>query len=160
MFLLQMNGIESEEELTALLASTKADVDRELSEVKETEAQLRKTNLLIHNTGQYLINKAVYKEYLNAQDRQTFRKEHESSILLYEAARKELRELSGGKKIPMLKQLKTEKAALVAKKNEQYESYSFARSKLRKLQTVEQNVRAILETGREQEIIKNQERGS
>lgn len=38
MSLLQMNGIESEEELTALLASTKADVDRELSEVKETEA--------------------------------------------------------------------------------------------------------------------------
>ena len=157
---LQENGIGSEEELTVLLASTKADVNRELSELKETEAQLRKTNLLIRNTGQYLANKAVYKEYLNAPDKQTFRREHESSILLYEAARKELRELSGGKKIPMLKQLKTEKAALVARKNAQYESYSFARSKLRELQTVEQNVRAILETGREQEIIKNQERGS
>ena len=60
----------------------------------------------------------------------------------------------------MLKQLKSEKGALVAKKNEQYENYSFAKSKLRELQTVEQNVRAILETGREQEIIKNQERGS
>lgn len=157
---LQENGIGSEEELTVLLASTKADVDCELSELKETEAQLRKTNLLIRNTGQYLANKAVYKEYLNAPDKQTFRREHESSILLYEAARKELRELSGGKKIPMLKQLKSKKAALVAKKNEQYESYSFAKSKLRELQTVEQNVRAILETGREQEIIKNQERGS
>ena len=147
---LQENGIGSEEELTALLASTKADVDRELSELKETEAQLCKTNLLIRNTGQYLANKVVYKEYLKAPDKQTFRREHESSILLYEAARKELRKLSGGKKIPMLKQLKQDKAALVAKKNEQYESYSFARSKLRELQTVEQNIRTILETGREQ----------
>ncbi|WP_407926088.1 hypothetical protein [Clostridium vitabionis] len=157
---LQDNGIGSEVELTALLASTKEDVSRERSALKETEAQLRKTNLLIRNTGQYLANKAVYREYLDAPDKQKFRREHESSILLYEAARKELRELSEGKKIPMLKQLKKDKDALAAKKNAQYESYSFARSKLRELQTVEQNVRSILETDKEQEIIQNQERKS
>lgn len=60
----------------------------------------------------------------------------------------------------MLKQLKKDKAALAAKKNAQYESYSFARSKLRELQTVEQNVRSILDTGREQEIAHKQERES
>ena len=157
---LQDNGIGSEEELSALLASTKEDVSRERSALKETEAQLRQTNLLIRNTGQYLANKAVYREYLDAPDKQTFRREHESSILLYEAARKELRELSGGAKISLLKQLKKEKAALSAKKNAQYENYSFARSKLRELQTVEQNVRSILDTGKEQEIIRNQERES
>ena len=157
---LQDNGIGSEEELTALLASTKEDVNRELTALRETEAQLRKTNLLIRNTGQYLANKAVYREYLYAPNKKNFRREHETSILLYEAARKELRELSGGKKIPMLKQLKKDKAALVVKKNAQYESYSFARSKLRELQTVEKNVRSILETGREQDINHKQERGS
>ena len=144
----------------AFLQENGIGFEGELSELKETEAQLRNTNLLIRNTDQYLANKAGYKEYLNVPDKQTFRREHESSILLYDDAQKELRELSGGKRIPMLKQFKSEKAALVTKKNEQYESCYFARSKMRELQTVEQNVRAILETGREQEIIKNQECGS
>lgn len=77
------------------------------------------------------------------------RQEHEPQILLYEAARKELRQLSNGKKIPSLKQLKERKASLTSRKNTCYEDYSFSKGKLRKLQTIETNVKSILEAGRE-----------
>jgi hypothetical protein len=55
-----------------------------------------------------------------------------------------LKEASGGEKIPTMKQLKAEKEQLTAKKNEQYESFSFSRAKHRELQTIDANVRSIL----------------
>ena len=141
---LQENGIGTEEELAALLSSTREDQQAKHDTLLATEHRLKTVNLLIRNTGQYLANKKVYGEYLKAKNKKQFRQEHESEILLYEAARKALNELSGGEKIPTLKQLRAEKEELIAKKNEQYEAYSFARAKYRELQTIQANVQSIL----------------
>ena len=101
---------------------------------------------MIRLTGQYYANKGIYGEFLKAKNKTAFRREHESEILLYEAARKQLKELSGGEKLPSMKMLKEEKSQLVQKKNALYEDYSLARAKYRELQTVDANVQAILET--------------
>ena len=127
-----------------LLSSTQTDQQSKHDALLATEKRLKTVNLLIRNTGQYLANKKVYGEYMKAKNKKQFRQEHESEILLYEAARKALNELSGGEKIPTLKQLRAEKEELTAKKNEQYESYSFARAKYRELQTIQANVQSIL----------------
>lgn len=63
--------------------------------------------------------------------------------MLYEAARKTLKELSGGEKLPSLKQLQAEKQELTARKNQQYEAFSFSRAKYRELQTVDSNIRSM-----------------
>lgn len=96
---LQENKIGTQENLSQLLDSTKQDMNQRLSDLKSVQDELRTTNLLIRNTGQYLASKSVYQEYLNAKNKKRFRQEHEPQILLYEAARKELRQLSNGEKI-------------------------------------------------------------
>jgi hypothetical protein len=154
---LEEQGIESMEELAALLESTSTDFEAQRSALQETEARLKTVNILIKNTGQYLANKAVYGQYLQAKNKKKFRAEHEPELLLYEAARKALREASGGEKIPTMKQLKAEKEQLTAKKNEQYESFSFSRAKHRELQTVDANVRSILGMRDEPQEKKEQE---
>ena len=141
---LQENGIGTREELDALLSATQADQQSKHDALLATEKRLKTVNLLIRYTGQYLANKKIYSEYIKAKNKKQFRQEHESEILLYEAARKALNEISGGEKIPTLKQLRAEKEELTAKKNEQYESYSFARAKYRELQTIQVNVQSIL----------------
>jgi hypothetical protein len=141
---LEEQGIESMEELASLLESTSTDFEAQRSALQETEARLKTVNILIKNTGQYLANKEVYGQYLQAKNKKKFRAEHEPELLLYEAARKALKEASGGEKIPTMKQLKAEKEQLTAKKNEQYESFSFSRAKHRELQTIDANVRSIL----------------
>ena len=65
---------------------------------------------------------------------------------MYETARKELKELSGGEKLPSLKMLREEKAKLIGKKNSLYEDYSTARAKYREIQTVVSNVDMLLGT--------------
>ena len=141
---LQENRLGTESELQSLLAGTKADLHEKLAELKATEKSLDDTNLLIRNGGQYLGNKGTYSAYLKAGNKQDFREAHSSSLALYEAARKQLRELTGEKSIPSLKELKVQKAALLQQKNEQYAAYSFTRSKLRELQTVAANVETML----------------
>ena len=83
-----------------------------------------------------------------AKNKKKFREEHETELLLYEVARKELKQLTNGEKVPSMKQLRSEKDALIKKKNQEYEDYSFSRAKLRELQTIHANVNSIL--GKEQ----------
>ncbi len=141
---LQENNLGTEADLQALLTDTRADLHEKHAALKATEKMLDDTNLLIRNVGQYLANKSTYSAYLKAVNKKDFREAHSSSLALYEAARKQLREITGEKTIPSLKDLKARKAALIQQKNEQYAAYSFARSKLRELQTVAANVETML----------------
>ena len=139
------HGIDSLEELDQISASTKADYSQKLTTLKETEADLRQTNRLIHATGQYLSTKAVHSEYLKAKNKKKFRVEHSSQLIIYDAALKELRENYGDEKFMTMKMLKEKKFSLTAKKNAQYEDFCFARSKYREIQNVASNVRAMLD---------------
>ena len=141
---LQENGIGTEEELSSVLASTIDDQQVKHDELLAVESRLKNVNRMIRLTGQYLANKSVYKEFLNAKNKSRFRSEHASEIQLYEAARKELKELSGGEKLPTMKMLREEKTDLTARKNALYEDYSTARAKYREIQTVSTNVETML----------------
>jgi len=154
---LQENGIGTQEELASLLSSTKDDQQAKHDELLSVESRLKAINQMIRLTGQYYANRGVYGEFLKANNKAKFRSAHESEILLYESARKQLKELSGGKKLPTLKMLREEKAELTQKKNTLYEDYSIARAKLREIQTVNANVEMILGS-RSQDIEQSKER--
>ena len=139
------HGIDSLEELNQICFSTKADYHQKLDTLKETEADLKQTNMLIHATGQYLSTKAVHSEYLKAKNKKKFREEHSSELAIYDAALKELREYYGDKKFMTMKMLKERKSTLTARKNAQYEDFCFARSKHRQIQNVARNVRSMLD---------------
>ena len=143
---LQENGIGTREDLAAVLSSTRDDQQTKHDELLKTEARLKEINQMIRLTGQYYANKAVYGQFLKAKNKAKFRSEHEAEILLYETARKELKKLSGGEKLPSLKMLREEKAQLIGKKNALYEDYSTARAKYREIQTVVSNEDMLLGT--------------
>ena len=151
---LKQNDIESITALDELLSSTSDDVNAKHTALKSTEAELTKVNLLIKNTGQYLANKEVYRQYLQSKNKKNFREEHRAELSLYEAARDYLKENAPDKttkdgkakfSTPSIKQLKEQKATLTSKKNLLYEEYSYARAKYRELQTVSQNVHDMLD---------------
>ena len=152
---LQENGIGTQEELASLLSCTKEDQQSRHDELFAVESRLKTVNQMIRLTGQYYANKDMYGEFLKAKNKSNFRQDHEAQILLYESARNQLKELSGGKKLPTLKMLREEKAELIQKKNALYEDYSIARAKYRELQTIDTNVKSILG---DQELTKEAEK--
>lgn len=141
---LLLNGI-SPDELQTLRTVSKAHVKETLSVIKETEAKLHNIDKIYQARLTILKNKDIYKQYLDSPNRQLFRENHITEIMLYEAARKELQELTGQKKFPSLNELKVERASLYKQKHAQYEDYSEARAHDRELANIEANINVILD---------------
>ena len=74
-----------------------------------------------------------------------FRRQHESQLILYEAAAKALKE-AGVTKLPNLYALKTEYKKLDAERERLSTQYSEAKQKLKEYGIVKQNVDSILRT--------------
>lgn len=141
---IQEHGYDTREELDKTFSDSKKHTNISRSELKTAEARLRSVNEQIHYTGQYLANKSVYTQFCSAGNKGKYRKEHSTEITLYETARKFLKEHSTDGKLPSLKQLKSEKAKLLKKKNEALETYHHCRDYQKELHTVCSNVDALL----------------
>ena len=84
-------------------------------------------------------------ELRNAKDKAAFRRQHESQLILYEAAAKALKE-AGITKLPNLYAIKTEYKKLDAERERLSAQYSEAKQKLKEYGIVKQNVDSILRT--------------
>ncbi len=90
-------------------------------------------------------------EYRRAADKARFRQEHESALILYEAAGRALRE-GGVTKLPDLAALKAEYARLSEEKERLYARYGEVKKELKEYGIIKQNVDGILRvTPRQQE---------
>ena len=81
--------------------------------------------------------------YRKAGYSKKFKAEHESDILLHQAAKNFFDGL-GLKKLPTVKSLQAEYAALLAEKKSAYADYKKARDEMRELLTVRANVDRIM----------------
>ena len=138
------HGFASIEELENALNEAKAKTSAARSKLKATESRLNDVNKQIRLTGQFYVNRDVYTKYRQSKKSEEFYEKHRAEITLYETARDNLREMSGGQKLPSMKSLKEEKDRLVTSKNAEYEAYQNARTEQRDLQTIYTNVRKML----------------
>lgn len=153
---IQEHQYDTEEELQNAYSEAQAQSADLRKALRSTEESLRKVNRQIHYTGQYLANKSIYKQFLQSQNKKQFRQKHQAEITLYESARKVLKELSGGEKLPSMKVLKAEKERLTTLKDNQYAAYHNLRKYEKELKTLQANLASIL--GKDQSRQKDQEK--
>ena len=137
--------IDSYEDLESRLAEISAANDAAASALKDAERRLGDMALLIKNISAYKQLRPVALELRNAKDKAAFRRQHESQLILYEAAAKALKE-AGITKLPNLYALKTEYKKLDAERERLSAQYSEAKQKLKEYGIVKQNVDSILRT--------------
>ena len=137
--------IDSYEGLESRLAEISAANDAAASALKDAERRLGDMALLIKNLSAYKQLRPVALELRNAKDKAAFRRQHESQLILYEAAAKALKE-AGVTKLPNLYVLKTEYKKLDAERERLSAQYSEAKQKLKEYGIVKQNVDSILRT--------------
>ena len=137
--------IDSYEGLESRLAEISAVGDAAASALKDAERRLGDMALLIKNLSAYKQLRPVALELRNAKDKAAFRRQHESQLILYEAAAKALKE-AGIAKLPNLYALKTEYKKLDAERERLSAQYSEAKQKLKEYGIVKQNVDSILRT--------------
>ena len=137
--------IESYESLESRLDEISTANDEAAAALKAVERRLGEMALLIKNLSAYKQLRPVALELRNAKDKAAFRRQHESQLILYEAAAKALKE-AGVTKLPNLYALKTEYKKLDAERERLSAQYSEAKQKLKEYGIVKQNVDSILRT--------------
>ncbi len=111
--------------------------------IKAAETRMAEIAVLKTHIINYSKTRSVYVAYRKAGYSKKFKAEHESEILLHQAAKKFFDE-TGLKKLPTVKSLQTEYAALLAEKKSAYADYRRARSEMKELLTVKANVDRLL----------------
>ena len=135
--------IESYEGLESRLNEISAANDEAAAALKAVERRLGDMALLIKHISTYKQLRPVALELRQAKDKAAFRREHESQLILYEAAAKALKE-AGVKKLPNLYALKTEYKKLDGERERLSEQYNEVKKELKEYGIIKQNVDSIL----------------
>ena len=135
--------IESYEGLESRLDEISTANDEAAAALKAVERRLGEMALLIKQISTYKQTRPVALEYHRAKDKAAFRREHESQLILYEAAARALKE-AGMKKRPNLYALKAEYKKLDGERERLSEQYNEVKKELKEYGIIKQNVDSIL----------------
>ena len=135
--------IDSYEGLESRMAEISAANDAAASALKDTECRLGDIALQIKNLSAHKQLRPVALELRNTKDKAAFRRQHESQLILYEAAAKSLKE-AGVKKLPNLYALKAEYKKLDEERERLSEQYNEVKKELKEYGIIKQNVDSIL----------------
>lgn len=104
-------------------------------QIKAAEKRLAEIAVLKTHIINYSKTRETYAAYRMAGYSKKFLSEHEAELLLHKAAKKAFDEL-GVKKLPTVRSLQTEYAALLSKKKAAYGEYRKARNEMKELLTI------------------------
>ena len=149
-------GITSYEELESRLAAMTERRDTAHASIKEIETRTAELSLVMKHAATYRQLKPMYDRYRQSRDKEKFLRGHESEIILFEAAARELKKV-GAVPLPSTDSMKKELAELTAKKDALLAEYRSARSEAQEYETIRQNVDALLSVPKEQEQQKRHE---
>ena len=144
------HGIDSYEELESRLSALMDTRDRSLASIKETESRIADLSLIGKYATTYRKYKPIYDKYKRSPDKEKFLRGHESKIILFEAAARELKRLNAVP-LPSADRINAELAELTASKERLYAEYTTAKQQLREFETIKQNIDSLIPPQKEQE---------
>ena len=118
------NHLLNMDKLSDTITDTRQQFRDETQQLLSVEWRLKDVNLILKNLGVYHKFRPLYQEYLKTRKSPKFKEQHVREILLYEGARKFLREYQEDHKIksfPAMQTLRTEKAELTAEQQQLYD---------------------------------------
>ena len=137
------HGIDSYEMLDRRLAELNAAIDDSLAAIKAVEVRIAELNLIAKYAATYRKCRPVYNRYRKSRDKEKFLRGHESEIILFEAAARELKRL-GAVPLPAVEKLETELSELTVRKGTLYAQYTTAKRQAKEYDTIKRNLDILL----------------
>ena len=137
------HGIDSYEMLDRRLAELNAAIDDSLAAIKAVEVRIAELNLIAKYAATYRKCRPVYDRYRKSDDKEKFLRGHESEIILFEAAARELKRL-GAVPLPAVEKLETELSELTVRKGTLYAQYTTAKRQAKEYDTIKRNLDILL----------------
>ena len=135
--------IDSYPDLESRVAEITAASTEAAAALKAAECRLAEMAVLIKDVTTCKELRPLVQEYQRAADKKQFRRKHEGTLILYEAAAKALKE-QGFQKLPDLYALKTEYKLLAEQKKQLQQQYAEVKRQMQEYGIIKQNVDGIL----------------
>ena len=117
-----------------------------LASLKAVESRIKDMALFIKNAEIYKSKKPIFDQYRQAKNKDRFRAEHESDLIIFEAAHKAIMaEVKPGEPLK-LAAIRSEYKQLVADKDRLYVEYAKLGRQIKDMDRLKKNVDSILET--------------
>ena len=143
------NNILQYVDLQAKIAEVTATSDKTGDALKAVEKHLSDMALLIKNITTYQQTKPAYDGYRTARNKDKYRQEHESALILHEAAANSLRSARIGGKLPNVATLQAEYSRLTKEKEALYADYGKLKKQVKEYNVIKRNVDSILQPPQE-----------
>ena len=150
------HGIGSYANLESRIAAVTEQRETAHASLKDTEVRIAELSLVMKHAAAYRRLRPVYEQYRHSRDKEKFLRGHESEIIIFEAAARELKKM-GAVPLPSAERMEKELSELTARKEMLLAGYKAARSEAKEYETIKQNVDTILSVPREQEQQKHHE---
>ena len=137
------HGIDSNEALDRRLAELNAAVDDSLASIKAVEGRIAELNLITKYAATYRKCRSIYTRYRKSDDKEKFLRGHESEIILFEAAARELKRL-GAVPLSATEKLEAELSELTVRKGTLYAQYTAAKQQAKEYDTIKRNLDILL----------------
>ena len=137
------HGIDSYGALDRRLAELNAAADDSLATIKAVEGRISELNLIAKYAATYRKCRPIYSRYRKSEDKEKFLRGHESEIILFEAAARELKRL-GAVPLPAAEKLDTELNELIVRKGTLYAQYTAAKRQAKEYDTIKRNLDILL----------------
>ena len=137
------HGIDSYEALDCRLVELNAAVDASLASIKAVEARIAELNLIAKYAATYRKCRPVYNRYRKSDDKEKFLRGHESEIILFEAAARELKRL-GAVPLPAAEKLEGELSELTVQKGTLYAQFTASKRQVKEYDTIKRNLDILL----------------
>jgi hypothetical protein len=146
-------------DLSAKIAEVNSAFDKTADALKAAEKRLSEMAVLMKHVTTYQRTKPEYDGLRAAKDKDAYRREHESAIILHEAAAKAIKAQAGeGGRFPNAAAMKAEYAKLTERKDALTAEYGKLKIQAREYGIIKRNVDSILNPGTERG--KAKERGA
>ena len=153
MAFISTHGIKTYEELSSRVDESVRKTDDLLARVQSAESRLKEIGETKKAITNYLKTKDIYAEWKRSGYSKAFYAQHEEQIIIHKAAKKAFDGIQG--KIPTIKALSAEYAAVLSEKQKVYAQYREARSNMRELLTVKANIDTVTEhPAKDREIVR------
>ena len=141
---LQTHEIDSVKQLHTLMEQNAKEISSLEENLAQVRADLSGVNKQIHYLGQYLSNKTVYTQMLQASSKKIFRQNHAAQIEAYEKARTALKKIAGSDPFPSMKSLAAKKTAINENLQAMQEDLRLLKTARDQLDIADSNIRSIL----------------
>ncbi|KKI51589.1 MULTISPECIES: relaxase/mobilization nuclease domain-containing protein [Christensenella] len=141
---LSAHNITNREQLNQIVTDTTAKLEKTTADLKAVERRASDVLLTMKHLENYRRMKPIYDKYRATKNKDRFYAEHESSLILFNAAKKGLADLGVTGRVSAA-DLNREYEKLQNRKDSLYRSYRTQKKKVRELETIQANVNSLLE---------------